>query len=61
MAKQNRHQIIISNAEKALLEMEEAFNLITELDKAFQAIGQDALNEEVAYNLDHDNGLELNF
>ena len=61
MAKQNRHQLIISNTEKALLEMEHALTLIEDLDKAFQAIGQDALTEDVVYTLDHDNGQELRF
>ena len=61
MAKQNRHQLIISDAEKALLEMEHALTLIEDLDKAFHTIGQDALAEDVAYTLEHDNGLELNF
>lgn len=61
MAKNNRHQLVISSAEKALLEMEHALTLIEDLDKAFQTLGQDALNEDVVYTLDHDNGLELNF
>jgi len=61
MAKNNRHQIIISNAEKAMLEMEHALTIIEDLDKAFKAIGHEALTEEVSYTLDHDNGQELRF
>lgn len=61
MAKNNRHQLIITNAEIALLEAEHALELITELDNCFQYLGQDVLTEDVQYTLADDNGQELQF
>lgn len=61
MTKNRRHQLIITDAEKALLEMEEALTLIEDMSTAFRVIGKQALSEEPEYVLGQDDGQALRF